>query len=117
MHSKIDAPFDACFLWVQLAAGERWTYQPTHEHGIAWAFAQSGDLEVSGERLNRELAVFEEGSGALRFQAHGDCAFLVASAVKSPQELSLGRYSVHSSPVHLAAGEQRIQEIGAEMQR
>jgi len=117
MHSKIDAPFDACFLWVQLAAGELWTYQPPRTHSVAWAFAQSGDLEVSGERLKRELAVFEEGSGALYFQAHGDCAFLVASAVKSPHELSLGRYSVHSSPVHLAAGEKRIQEIGAEMQR
>ncbi|NBX05149.1 MAG: pirin family protein [Betaproteobacteria bacterium] len=117
MHSKIDAPFDACFLWVQLPAGERWTYQPAREHGVAWAFAQSGDLEVSGERLNRELAVFEEGGGALHFQAHGDCAFLVASAAKSPQELSLGRYSVHSSPVHLAAGEKRIQEIGAALKQ
>ena len=117
LHSPVDAPFDACYLWVQLRAGERWTYQPPGLHNIAWTFAQSGELEVSGERLTRELAVFEEGNGALHFHAEGDCAFLVASATKAQQELALGSYSVHSSAAHLAAGEQRIQEIGAALQR
>lgn len=113
MSSKIDAPFDACYLWVQLQAGESWAYQPSSQHDMAWTFAQSGKLSVHGQVLTRELAVFEEGHDALHFQALSDCAFLVGSAAKLPQELSLGNYSVHSSPEALAAGEQRIKEIGA----
>jgi redox-sensitive bicupin YhaK (pirin superfamily) len=113
MSSKIDAPFDVCYLWVQLKAGERWTYQPASTHDIAWTFAQSGRLLVSGETLERELAAFEEGNGPLHFDAIEDCAFLVASAAKLPQELSLGYYSVHTSPEGLEAGERRIKEIGA----
>jgi redox-sensitive bicupin YhaK (pirin superfamily) len=117
MTSKIDAPFDACYLWVQLQAGESWTYQPANAHDIAWTFSQSGELHIQGELLKRELAVFEEGNGSLHFQALSDCAFLVASAAKLPQELSLGNYSVHSSQAALAAGEQRIKEIGTTLQK
>ncbi len=112
LSSNVIAPFDACYLWVQLQAGESWTYHPSSQHDIAWAFAQSGRLSVHGETLSRELAVFEEGHGSLHFKASESCAFLVGSAVKSLQDLSLGHYSVHSSPNALAAGEQRIKEIG-----
>jgi hypothetical protein len=112
MSSRISAPFDACYLWVQLQAGESWTYQPSNQHDIAWTFAQSGKLSVHGDVLSRELAVFEEDHGALHFKASESCAFLVGSATKLQQELSLGHYSVHSSPEALAAGEQRIKEIG-----
>lgn len=117
LSSSIVAPIDACYLWVQLQAGERWTYQPSSQHDIAWAFAQSGELSVHGEVLSRELAVFEEGHGALHFHASENCAFLVGSAAKLPQELVMGTYSVHSSPETLAAGEQRIKEIGAALQK
>jgi redox-sensitive bicupin YhaK (pirin superfamily) len=117
MSSKIDAPFDACYLWVQLQAGENWSYQPASQHDIAWAFAQSGALSIHGQVLKREMAIFEEGQGALHFQALSDCAFLVASAAKLPQALSLGQYSVHSSPATLAAGERRIKELGALLQK
>ena len=117
MSSKINAPFDACYLWVQLQAGESWTYQPASKHDIAWTCAQSGELSIHGEVLKREIAIFEEGQGALHFQALSDCAFLAASAAKLPQELSLGHYSVHSSPPTLAAGERRIRELGALLQK
>lgn len=117
MSSKVAAPFNACYLWVQLKAGETWSYQPAEGHNIAWTFAQSGNLGVSGEVLNRELAVFEEGSAALQFHASENCGFLVASAVKSPQALVLGHYSVHTSQENLIAGERRIQEIGAVLKR
>jgi len=111
VSSRIDAPFDACYLWVQLQAGQSWTYYPPKQHDIAWAFAQSGELLVHGELLRRELAVFEEVHGALHFQAPVTCAFLVGSAAKLAQELALGQYSVHSSPAALATGERRIKEI------
>jgi redox-sensitive bicupin YhaK (pirin superfamily) len=117
LSSSMVAPIDACYLWVQLQAGERWTYQPSSQHDIAWAFAQSGELSVHGEVLSRELAVFEEGHGALHFHASENCAFLVGSAAKLPQELVMGTYSVHSSPETLATGEQRIKEIGAALQK
>jgi len=117
LSSSIVAPFDACYLWVQLEAGESWTYQPSDQHDIAWAFAQTGRLSVQDETLNREFAVFDEGHGAIHFKASERCAFLVGSAVKSSQDLTLGNYSVHSSPKALAAGEQRIKEIGAALQR
>lgn len=115
LRSAIAAPFDACYLWVQLPAGGRWTFQPPDGHHIAWTFALRGAPTVNGETLGRELAVFAEGSGALHFQATQDCGFLVGSAVKAAHDLVMGRYSVHSTPAQLAAGEKRIAEIGATM--
>ena len=101
----------------RLKDGDAWTYQPPGPHNIAWAFATSGVLEVSGEALKRELAVFEEGNAPLQFTARGDCDFLLGSAVKHPHELVLGPYSVHTSREALAAGMKRITEIGVELKR
>ncbi|OYU34332.1 MAG: hypothetical protein CFE35_15200 [Novosphingobium sp. PASSN1] len=113
MRSKISAPFALCYLWVELPTGERWIYQPHHKHDIAWVFVQSGTLCANGVSLERELAVFADGNGALHFHAEGPCTFLVASATRLSQSLSLGNYSVHSSAENLALGEARIAEIGA----
>ena len=115
--SQIAAPFDVCYLWVELQAGDKWTYQPASQHNIAWTFAQAGQLVVNSEQLERELAVFEEGNGALEFKAATNVGFLVASAVKAPQELAMGYYSVHSSDERLAIGERRIKEIGATLKK
>lgn len=115
-RSPVPAPLDATCLWVQLKDGEAWTYTPPPSHGVAWVFAQSGQLQVSGQTLVRELAVFEEGTGELTMQAQGDCAFLLGSAAKRPEDLVLGPYSVHSTPAALAAGHQRIQALGAQLQ-
>jgi redox-sensitive bicupin YhaK (pirin superfamily) len=101
---------------VQLKDGEAWTYTPPASHGVAWVFAQSGQLQVSGQTLVRELAVFEEGTGELTMQAQGDCAFLLGSAAKRLEDLVLGPYSVHSTPAALAAGHQRIQALGTQLQ-
>jgi redox-sensitive bicupin YhaK (pirin superfamily) len=110
--SSIDAPFDANYLWIQLKDGETFNYSPPANHQVAWVFAQSGSLRVSGEALSREMAVFEESDGALRFQADGQTAFLLGSAVKRLAPLVLGPYSVHTSPSALKAGTSRIEEIG-----
>ena len=117
LTSKVKAPFDVSYLWVQLKAGESWTYQPASTHDIAWTFAQSGQLSVSDAELVRELAVFEEGNGAMKFDAKTDCAFLVGTAAKLPQELVMGYYSVHSSAANLVVGERRIKEIGSTLKR
>lgn len=115
--STITAPLDANYLWVQLKDGETWHYSPPPTHQVAWAFAQKGTLEVGGEQLVRELAVFSEGTGTLHFRAHGDCAFLLGSAAKHAHELALGSHSVHTDATALAAGTRRIAEIGEQLRR
>ena len=110
--SPLRPPLDANLLWVELAAGDVWDYAPPQAHQVAWCFVQSGDVEVSGERLNLELVIFEEGSGPLRFRAVTRCAFLLGSAAKHPHELVLGTHSVHTSEQALHVGMRRIEEIG-----
>lgn len=110
--SPVPAPLDASLLWVELAAGEVWDYQPPSGHQVAWCFAQSGVVQVSGEQLSRELAIFEEGEGALRFRANTPCGFLLGSAAKHAHDLVLGTHSVHTSAQALQAGVHRIGEIG-----
>jgi redox-sensitive bicupin YhaK (pirin superfamily) len=115
--SMLETPLDANCLWVSLKDGESWSYTPPPSHQVAWVFAQSGTLEASGERLMRELAVFEEGSGRLQFRAAGDFAFLLGSAAKHAHELVLGNYSVHTSQAALEAGSRRIAAIGEQLRR
>jgi len=110
--SFIDAPFDVNYFWIQLKSGESFEYLPPAHHQVAWAFAQSGALKVSRETLVREMAVFEETEGALRFDADGDTSFLLGTAAKRLAPLVLGPYSVHTSPSALTAGINRINELG-----
>ena len=115
--APLEVPFDGNYFRVCLKDGETWAYRPPEAHRMAWAFPQTGVLEVSGEALKRELAVFEEGNGALEFRARGDCEFMLGSAAKHPHELVLGPYSVHTSREALAAGMKRIKEIGDTLPR
>ena len=115
MNSRLHSHVDANLLWVELAAGDSWDYSPPEGHLLAWCFAQSGALEVSGETLSRELAIFEEGAGPLSFRANGACRFLLGSAAKHAHELVLGSHSVHTSAQALRDGVRRISEIGAEL--
>jgi len=112
VKSPLQTPLDVSLLWVELAAGEVWDYQPPSAHRVAWCFAQSGVVQVSGEQLARELAIFEEGEGALRFRANAPCGFLLGSAGKHAHDLVLGTHSVHTSAQALQAGVHRIGEIG-----
>jgi redox-sensitive bicupin YhaK (pirin superfamily) len=110
-RSRLLATSQANYLHVRLKAGERWFYQPPKEHGVAWIAVYDGDLEVSGQTLNREVAVFEEGSQEIEVTARVDLDFVLGSAVKHPHDLALGMYSVHTSPKALEIGEARIQEL------
>ena len=112
MVSPLDTPLDANLSWVELAAEENWDYAPPEGHQVAWCFAQRGVVEVGGEQLDRELAVFAEGLGKLHFQAQAGCAFLLGSAAKHPHDLVLGSHSVHTSERALNTGVRRIAEIG-----
>ncbi len=116
-HSALALPLDVTYLWVQLAAGQTWRYLPSATHQSAWVFVQRGVLEVSGERLMRELAIFEPGHGPLELRAHDASAFVLGSAPQHPYELVLGSHSVHTCAAALAHGVERIAEIGGQLQR
>src|SRR5687768_13835133 len=107
--SSVRAPAGVNYLDVRLKDGESWQYQPASGHDVAWVYPHQGSLRAEGEAIARnEIAVFEEGESALRFEARGDTSFVLGSAVKHPHDLVLGYYSVHTSPQALAAGEAEI---------
>ncbi len=113
--SLIQAPMDAnCFV-VRLKANSSWTYLPPASHQIAFAFAQQGRVEVSGNELTQELVVFEEGSGSMSFRALEDCTLLFGCAAKHPYPLVIGDYSVHTSSDALTYGQRKIDSIGMEL--
>jgi redox-sensitive bicupin YhaK (pirin superfamily) len=113
--SAIRAPERINYLDVQLAAGERWIYQPPPGHEVAWLAVAEGTLHTPEPVSAGELAVFEESNGALRLQADSASRFVLGSAAKHPHELVLGHYSVHTSHAALVAGESEIQRIGSQL--
>jgi redox-sensitive bicupin YhaK (pirin superfamily) len=114
-RSPVPAPAGMNCLHVRLSPGESWRYQPPAGHTVAWTHVHRGALHVAGEPLQNELAVFEPGDDALEFVADDSCEFIVASAVKHPHDLVLGRYSVHTSDEALRRGETQIESIGRQL--
>jgi redox-sensitive bicupin YhaK (pirin superfamily) len=100
------------YLDVQLAAGERWVYQPPLGHEVAWLAVSQGALLTPEPVSAGELAVFEESNNAIAIQADSASRFVLGSAAKHPHELVLGRYSVHTTRAALDAGELEIRRIG-----
>jgi redox-sensitive bicupin YhaK (pirin superfamily) len=105
------------YLAVRLKAGETWRYEPPADHTICWVALASGRFSVPEPAEAGELAVFEPSNAAIDFHAEADTEFVLGSAVSHPYELALGNYSVHTSPASLQAGEQRIAEIQARLQK
>ncbi|WP_167236689.1 pirin family protein [Massilia genomosp. 1] len=103
------------YLHVTLADGEQWTYTPPAGHDVAWVSVASGALQTAGTVVKREVAVFEEGEGAIDFVAQGRTEFVLGSAPKHPHELVTGYYSVHTNAQALARGEKEIDRIGAQL--
>jgi redox-sensitive bicupin YhaK (pirin superfamily) len=113
--SRIPAPAGINYLNVQLKAGERWTYQPPPGHNVAWIALQAGVVSTPERVTAGELAVFNEGNGAISFEALDAARFVLGSAVKHPHDLVLGHYSVHTSPRALAKGEAEIRRIARDL--
>jgi redox-sensitive bicupin YhaK (pirin superfamily) len=110
--SKVSAPPTMNYLDVTLKAGERWLYQPPKDHMVAWIAVHQGSVMTPLKVAQGELAVFEESNGPIEFEAQGDAAFILGSAVKHPHDLVLGYYSVHTHREALEKGEANIQAIG-----
>jgi redox-sensitive bicupin YhaK (pirin superfamily) len=109
--SPIPLPVSITYLHVRLRDGEHWTYQPGVDHEIAWLALNSGKLYVGGTVLEREMAVFAEGNGAIELTAEGAVEFVIGSAAKHPHPLVTGHYSVHTSQAALAQGERNIADL------
>ncbi len=113
--SAILAPDRINYLDVQLAAGERWTYQPPLDHEVAWLAVSEGSLRLPEPVSAGEFVAFEESDRALSIQADRASRFVLGSAAKHPHDLVLGRYSVHTTHAALAAGESQIRRIGNQL--
>jgi redox-sensitive bicupin YhaK (pirin superfamily) len=113
--SAIAAPARINYLDVQLAAGERWTYQPPLDHEIAWLAVSEGTIRTPEPVSAGEFVAFEESNSALSIQADRASRFVLGSAAKHPHDLVLGRYSVHTTRAALVAGESEIQRIGDQL--
>jgi redox-sensitive bicupin YhaK (pirin superfamily) len=116
-ESPVAAPPGINYLFVRLAAGERWEYTPPAGHEVAWVCVQRGALRIADESIADELVVFDESEDVLAFTADEDTEFVLGSAIPHPHDLVLGYYSVHTSSETLRAGEARIREIGVQLRR
>lgn len=104
------------YLHVRLKDGEAWRYQPPAGHSVAWVSPMRGVLHTAAARIENEIAVFEEGEGAINFIALGDTEFVLGSAVPHPHDLVLGYYSVHTSQPALDRGEAGIETIRKQLE-
>ncbi len=116
--SPIAAPAGLNYFHVQLAHGQRWSYQPPAGHTVAWLAVDQGRLRVPQPVEGGQLVVFEDSAeGAIEVQAEGPVSFVIGSAVKHPHPLVLGSYSVHTSTAALQRGEAEIARIAHQLQR
>jgi redox-sensitive bicupin YhaK (pirin superfamily) len=115
VRSKVAAPETMNYLDIRLKAGERWRYEPPQNHSVAWMAVHQGSVKTPASVVKGELAVFEESNGAIEFEAEGDAAFILGSAIKHPHDLVLGYYSVHTTPHALEIGEANIARIGRQL--
>ena len=114
-RSPIRAPQGINYFHVRLADGQRWRYVPPPGHDVAWLAVDRGSLLAPEEVGGGQLAVFEEGEGAIEVLAQGDTSFVFGSAIKHPHPLVLGYYSVHTNEQALAQGEAEIERIGHQL--
>jgi redox-sensitive bicupin YhaK (pirin superfamily) len=117
VSSQLPAPSSMTYLFVRLRPGESWRYQPPSDHTVCWVALSTGSLDVPERVEAGELAVFEPSNEAIDFYAEADTEFVLGSAASHPYELVLGNYSVHTSPASLQAGERRIAELQARLQK
>jgi redox-sensitive bicupin YhaK (pirin superfamily) len=112
VKSVVRSPDGMTYLDVRLKAGERWTYQPSKHHNVAWIAVHQGAVRTPSAVFAGEVVVFEEGDKPIEFEAETDTGFVLGSAVKHPYDLVTGYYSVHTSAEALRQGEQNIVTIG-----
>jgi redox-sensitive bicupin YhaK (pirin superfamily) len=113
--SAIASPARINYLDVQLAAGERWTYEPPSDHEVAWLAVSEGAIRTPEPVSAGEFVAFAQSNSPIFIQADRASRFVLGSAAKHPHDLVLGHYSVHTSHAALVAGESEIQRIGDQL--
>jgi redox-sensitive bicupin YhaK (pirin superfamily) len=114
-RSPVTGLKDINYVHVRLEDGQRWHYSPPERHEIAWVFPCAGELRTPERVGAGELAIFEESNSPLDFRAVGNTEFVMGSAVKHPQDLVLGYYSIHSSIAAMERGAAEIERIGRKL--
>jgi redox-sensitive bicupin YhaK (pirin superfamily) len=114
-NSAILSPQRINYLDVQLAAGERWTYEPPLDHEVAWLAVSEGTIHTPDPVSRGEFVAFEESNEPIVIQSDRASRFVLGSAAKHPHNLVLGHYSVHTTQAALVAGELQIQNIGNQL--
>jgi redox-sensitive bicupin YhaK (pirin superfamily) len=115
-RSPIPPVADLTYLQVTLKAGERWTYRPPAGQTVAWLAVAAGRLQVSGAKLETEVAVFAPSEAEINVEALEPTLFVLGSAKPHPHRLVLGYYSVHTSEAALERGEAGIRALQARLQ-
>jgi redox-sensitive bicupin YhaK (pirin superfamily) len=112
--SPVRAPEGINYLLVTLKPGETWTYQPPLRHTVGWLAIAQGALETSENAAAGEMVVFEHSQEPIVVTARGeqDAVFVLGAAIPHRHTLYLGNYSVHTSAMALARGEERIAQLG-----
>jgi redox-sensitive bicupin YhaK (pirin superfamily) len=113
--SAIPAPSGINYLDVGLKPGERWRYSPPLGHEVLWLAVSQGALQAGEAVAAGELVIFDESAADLEIEATSATRFVLGSSIKHPHALITGRYSVHTSPAALRAGELEIRRIGSEL--
>jgi redox-sensitive bicupin YhaK (pirin superfamily) len=113
--STIPAPAGINYLDVELKGGERWSYRPPLGHEVAWLAMSQGEVHAGVRVSAGELVIFEESGADIEIHAKSAARFVLGSAVKHPHPLVTGRYSVHTTPAALRAGELEIRRIGSQL--
>jgi redox-sensitive bicupin YhaK (pirin superfamily) len=111
VSSAIAAPSPINYLAVRLKAGERWRYENPSGHTVLWVAIASGVVAAPDELRHGDLAVFEQSSESVEFEALTDTEFVLGSAAPHEHDLVTGYYSVHTSPDALRDGEAHIASI------
>jgi redox-sensitive bicupin YhaK (pirin superfamily) len=115
IESPIVAPARINYLDVQLAAGERWSYEPPLDHEVAWLAVSEGEIHTPQRVSAGEFVAFAESDSVLSIRADRASRFVVGSAATHPHDLVTGLYSVHTTPAALAAGESEIRRLGGQL--
>ena len=111
-RSQIGSPSPINYFSISLSDKEHWSYQPPSDHQVAWVFAYQGSLKTSGSVLTRELAIYEEGGGALQFEADGETRFLLGTAAKHEYPLVVGIDTIHTNEKSMILAAERKERLG-----
>jgi redox-sensitive bicupin YhaK (pirin superfamily) len=115
--SSISTPTSINYFDLSLKTGEDFIYQIPTSHTVAWAFVYSGKGTLNKVETFQEMVIFGSSGDGIEFRALTDCRVIVGTSEPHPYPLLTGYSSVHTNEKSLAAGENRIAEIGKSLKK